>query len=197
MKTALDEKQQAEQSDDTTKMIDESVKIQYFFQSNEDKIDRKYTSTRIRPRNFLSNIAYFGINREDFYNENFIFDVYLLITKNLNLFSLDRKLANKKKREMLYKLCKDCMPQKFYQHICKENSFLYLNVKNVLQSKVSEIINECLNKDTENYNEISKNLSQYKNIFQYIYSSIFPQIFCSTERQGFDLQSSFHIIFKT
>ena len=63
-------------------MIDESAKSQDFFQSNKDKIERKYTTTRMKSRNFLSNIAYVGINREDFYNENFIFDGYLLIAKN-------------------------------------------------------------------------------------------------------------------
>ena len=75
-------------------------------------------STRIKPRNFLSNIASIGINREDFYNENYIFNVYLLITKNLIPFSLDRKLADKNKHQMLYLFWKECMPQKFYQHIC-------------------------------------------------------------------------------
>ena len=126
----------------------------------------------------MSNFASVGINREDFYNENFIFGIYLLITKNLNPFSLDRKLTDKNKHEILYMLWKECMPHKFYQHIYKENNFLYLNNKNVLQPKVSEIINEYLNEDTENYNEMRNNLSQYKNIFQYVYSNIFPEIYC-------------------
>ena len=51
---------------------------------------------RIKSRNFLSDISYVGINKEDCYNENFIFDVYLLMTKNLNPFLLDRKLVDKK-----------------------------------------------------------------------------------------------------
>ena len=131
----------------------------------------------------MSNFASVGINREDFYNENFIFGVYLLITKNLNPFSLDRKLTDKNKHKILYMLWKECMPHKFYQHIYKENNFLYLNNKNVLQPKVSEIINEYLNEDTENYNEMRNNLSQYKNIFQYVYSNIFPEIYwCRTTR---------------
>ena len=86
VKPARDEKQQTKKSDDAPKMIDESAKSQEFFQSNKDKIERKYTTTRIKSRNFLSNIAYVGINREDFYNQKFLFDVYLLITKNLNPF---------------------------------------------------------------------------------------------------------------
>ena len=54
-------------------------KSQDFFQDN-NAIKVKYTTTRIKSKNFLSNIAYVGINKEDYYNRNFIFDVYLLIT---------------------------------------------------------------------------------------------------------------------
>ena len=67
----------------------------------------------------------------------------------------------------------------------------------MLKPKVKEIINEYLKKDTENYNEMRNNLSQYKNIFQYVYSNIFPEIYCSMEDRGFDLKSSFHIMVKT
>ena len=100
----------------------QSAKSQDFFQNNKPS-ERKYTTTRIKSRNFLSNIAYVGINKEDFYNENFIFDVYLLVTKNLNPFSLNRKLSDKNEHEMIYMLWKECMPQRFCQHICKEKNF--------------------------------------------------------------------------
>ena len=153
--------------------------------------------TRIKSRNFLSNISYVAINKEDFHNENFIFDIYLLVTKNLNPFSLNRKLNDKNKHEMLYMLWKECMPQKLYQHICKEKNSLYLNGKNVFQPKVSEIITEFLKENEENYVALRNNLSQYKNIFKYVYSNVFPEIYCSTKRRGFDLKSTFHIIFKT
>ena len=56
---------------------------------------------------FLSNIAYVGINKEDYYNEKFVFGVYVLITKNLNPFLLDRSLADKTKHEMIYMLWKE------------------------------------------------------------------------------------------
>ena len=113
VKVTLEEKRQMEQNNDTMTMIDESAKSQDFFQNDKDKKERRYTTTRIKSRDFLSNIAYVGINREDFYSENFTFDVYLLITKNLNPFSLDRELTDKSKHEMLYILWKECMPLKF------------------------------------------------------------------------------------
>ena len=88
------------------------------------------------------------------------------------------------------------MPQKLYKHICKEKNFLYLNGKYVLQPKVSEIMTDFLKEGNENYMKLRNNSLQYKTIFQYVYSNVFLEIYCSTERRGFDLKSAFHIIFK-
>ena len=104
-------------------VVDKSAESQDFFQ-DDNALGKRYTTTRIKPRNFLSNIAYVRINKEDYYNEKFYFDIFLLVTKNLNAFSLDRKLADKSKHEMIYMLWKECMPQKFYRHVCKEKNFL-------------------------------------------------------------------------
>ena len=98
--------------EDKVQSIDESAKSQDFFQDNK-AIKTKYTTT-IKSRNFLTNIAYVGINKEDYYNKKFIFDVHLLLTKNLNLFSLDRKLTDKTKHKMIYMLWRECMPTEYY-----------------------------------------------------------------------------------
>ena len=58
-----------------------------------------------------------------------------------------------------------------------------------------EIITDILQEDEDSYKELRNNLSSYKNIFQNIYSNDFPEIYCSTEKHGFDLKSNFHIIF--
>ena len=166
VKATLSERQQLDNQTDSNeniKAVDESVKNQDFFQVN-NALRKRYTANWIKSRNFLSNIAYAGIDKEVYYNENFIFDAYLLVTKNLNPFSLVRKLADKNKHEIIYMLWKECLPQKFYRHICKEKNFLYLNSKNVLQPKVLEIITVFLKEDENNYKELRNNLSSYKNI---------------------------------
>ena len=91
-------------------MTDGSAKSLDLFQDIKPS-ERKYTTTRIKSRNFLLNISYVEINKEDFYYENFIFDVYLLVEKNINPFSLDRKSNDQNKHEMIYMLWKECMPQ--------------------------------------------------------------------------------------
>ena len=53
-----------------------------------------------------------------------------------------------------------------------------------------------LNNDGKSYMLLRNDLSQSKNFFQYVYSNVYPEIYCATERRGFDLKCTFHIIFK-
>ena len=114
VKVTLSQKQALTENRDSIQqeMMNGLSKSPDFFQDNKPS-ERRYTTTRIKSRNFLSNISYVRINKEDFYNENFIFDVCLLVTKNLNPFTLDRKLNGKNKHEMIYMLWKECMPLRF------------------------------------------------------------------------------------
>ena len=110
---------------------------------------------------------------------------------------MDRKLNDPNKHEMIYMIWKECMPAQFYMFIWREENFIYLNGKNVLQPKVSEILTNFLTENEKNYILLRNNLSQYKNIFQDVYPNVFPEIYCARERRGFDLKSTFHIVFKT
>ena len=89
----------------------------------------KYSPTRVKSRNFLSNISYNGISKGDFYNENFILDVYILLVKNLNRFSVQRKVSDKLKYEMVYMLWRECIPTKFYRYICQDKNFKFWTVE--------------------------------------------------------------------
>ena len=156
----------------------------------------KYSSTRIKSRNFLSNISYTGISKIYFYNENFILDVFVLIAKNLNPFSLSRKITDKTKHEMVYMLWRECVPSEFYRYICKEKNFLYLNGRDVGQPTVIEIVGGFINQGKQNLRILQEYLVQYKDIYQYVYSHVFPEVYTTSEKRGFDIKSNFHILFK-
>ena len=68
------------------------------------------------------------------------------------------------------------MPSGFYKHVCSKDNLMYLNRKNVLYRKVSEIINDFLAADEKNYVQLRNNLSQFKNIFQYVYPSVYSDL---------------------
>ena len=44
---------------------------------------------------------------------------------------------------------------------------------------------------------LQEHLARYKDIFQYVYSHLFPEVYTSSEKRGLDLKSNFHILFKT
>ena len=50
---------------------------------------KPHNTTRIKTRKFLTNIFYHGVTEEDFYNKSFVFDIYVLLTKKLNLFLIE------------------------------------------------------------------------------------------------------------
>ena len=50
--------------------------------------------------------------------------------------------------------------------------------------------------DDKNFTLLRNNLWRFKNIFQYVYSSSYPDIYCSTEQRGFIIKSSFYIVYK-
>ena len=157
----------------------------------------KYSPTRVKSRIFLSNIGYTSISKSDFYNENFILDVYILLVKNLNPFSLQRKISDKFKHKMIYMLWRECIPVEFYRYISQEEKFKYLNGRDVSQPGVLEIIRRFIDQDKENLRILQKCLVNYKDIFQYIYSHTFPEIYTMSEKRGIDIKSNFHILFKT
>ena len=77
VKVTLSEKQAlTDQTNNNLQIIGESVKGHNFFQDN-DLPGKKCTTTSIKSRNFLYNIAYVGIKREDFYNKKFILSICL------------------------------------------------------------------------------------------------------------------------
>ena len=80
------------------------------------------------------------------------------MVKNLNPFSLERKLTNQSKHEMLYMLSKDSMPNDFYKFIGKKESFGYLYGKKVLHPKVSNIVWLFMPEDENNYKKLRENL---------------------------------------
>ena len=157
----------------------------------------KYSSTRIKSINFLSNISYTGINKKDFYNENFILDIFVLPVKNLNPFSLSRKVSDKTKHEMFDMVWRECIPVDFYRYICEENNFIYLNGRDAAHPGVLEIVGKFIDQKKENLRMLQEYFARYKDIYQYVYSHVFPEIYMTSQRHEFDLKSNFHILFKS
>ena len=91
---------------------------------------------------------------------------------------------------------KECVPAEFYKFICKQENFSYLNGKNVIHPRIADIVWRFICEDENNYKKPRENLRKYKNFFQYVFSSVYTDVYCNSERRSFDIKSKFQINFK-
>ena len=89
----------------------------------------------------------------------------MLLVKNLNPFSLSRKISDKTKHEMVYMIWRECIPVDFYRYICEENKFIYLNGRDVGHAGVLEIVGKFIDQKKENLQMLQEYLARYKDIY--------------------------------
>ena len=120
----------------------------------------------------------------------------MLIAKNLNPFSLNKKITDKTNQAMVNMLSEECIPPEFFKYIREEENFMYLNGSDVNHPRVLEIVGNFIDQGKENFRVLQEFLYRYKDIYQYIYSHVFPEIYTTSEKRGFNLRSYFHRLFK-
>ena len=126
---------------------------QDFFQDNEDipkKKERKaktvrinktpYSPTKIKARNFLSNIAYSRICEKDFSNVCFVADALTYITMDLKPFFLSTTYHDLKDKEMIRMLWKECLPQGYCNYIKRPENFDLLHSPKITFKQVKDLI---------------------------------------------------------
>ena len=97
VRVTLPDRQQINDQTNSNKnlqVVHESAKSQDFFQKN-NALGKRCTTTRIKSRNFLSNIVYPGINKEDYCNE-FFFRCLLAYDKEFKSFFFRQKIGRQK-----------------------------------------------------------------------------------------------------
>ena len=107
------------------KKMEEDLDLFLYNNASQQKKKRKYETnikpyktTRIKSRNFMTNISWNGVKEEDLFDMGFVFDIYVLTTKNINPFSLEGIIFDVKVREMLNLFWEDCNEHSFYKLIC-------------------------------------------------------------------------------
>ena len=59
-----------------------------------------------------------------------------------------------------------------------------------------EMVGDFIDQGKQNLRMLQEHLAQFKDIYQYVYSHVFPEMYTTSEKRGFDLKSNFHILFK-
>ena len=194
--SVIEMEQKPENDHDFSWGVESNQKQESVMAKNLKRRVKPYTSSRIKTRNFLSNISYVGVKSEDFVDNNFTFDMITLQSKNINSFSLERKIVDLKKRKIIYMLWDQCIKRIFYKHICENDNFIYLNSKTVLYSKPVQIVLDCLKKDPKNIILLRRCLQNHMKVIQFVYPKCFPEIYSLIDKRGINLKSEFLLTFR-
>ena len=172
--------------------------LDFFFNNNASqlKIIKPYNTTRIKSQNLLTNKSLNGVKEEDFFDRSFAFDIYVLTTKNINPFSLERKTFDVKDREMINMFWEDCNDSSFCKRIFQPENFLYLDGKNVIYLQVAEIVMNYIEAADKNFDKLKRKLIENKKIFQFVYSSVYPEVYCFVQKRDAGMRNNFHLKFK-
>ena len=60
---------------------------------------------------------------------------------------------------------------------------MYLNSRNVIHPHVVEIIWKYIEKDETNSNKMKKKLEENKKVFQFVYSTVYPEAYTFIEKR--------------
>ena len=174
---------------------------QNFFLDNNDIPKKKkkkskspYSPTKIKTRNFLSNISYRRISDKDFQNANFIIDMLSCIVMNLKPFFLKTTYSDTEQQGMVKILWEKCLPSKFYEHVKKPENFQILNSGKITFKQAKEIIHAYVQLP-DVWQELLKYVAKNQSIYQYIYSLLFPLNYLQSNKYGIKARNFFSLCY--
>ena len=123
--------------------------------SSSDKVNQKkirknnnYSPTKVKARNFLTNVSYNRIKNSDFENKSFVIDCYSFILLYLNPFYLERKFENID-RDYVNAMWYLHIPNDFYNFISLPEHFETLNKLKLKFQDANEIVKSFTDNDAQ------------------------------------------------
>ena len=152
---------------------------------------RKYSATKVKTRNILTNLSYIRINSLDFDNKSYVLDILTFIIQYLNVFLLDIKLETELEKNMLMFVWQNCLPTKLTNFVSNKDNYDELTKNNLKFKDVYSIIQEYMSFADGNYIETKKLLKSNFDEIRYVFSTLFPKIYSRTNESGRQLKSKF------
>ena len=142
----------------------------------ERKSKTPYSPTKIKARNFLSNIAYSRICNGDFSNVSFVAYALVYITMDLKPFFLEMTYFDPKDIEMVKMLWEDFLPKTYLDFLKQPENFELLYSDKLTFKQVKAIIGIYMMHPGA-WKDLIAYFHKYHVIYQYVYSHLFPKTF--------------------
>ena len=155
-----------------------------------------YSVTKVKARNFLTNVLDNRVKETDFQNRLFVIDCYSFIILYLNPFYLERKFENSIERDYVTAMWNLMMPPALYNFIYQEENFKTLNKLKLKFQDTNEIIKTFL--DDNSQLEILKDyLIKYAKSYQFLYGNLFLKYFARIDDYGIESKTNFDNFYKS
>ena len=162
----------------------------------DDKAIKKYNNSKVKARNFLSNVSYNRITKLDYRNQNFVVDCFTFLILYLNPFYLERKFESNVEREFINVLWLFLMPNNLYDYIHQNDNMTTLIKLKVKYPDAKKIILDFLKHDQGNLKVLSDYLEKNGILYQFLYGNSFPKCFCRVNDYGIKAKLLFNTYYQ-
>ena len=146
--------------------------------------------TKVKARNFLTNVLHNRVKETDFQNRSFVIDCYSFINLYLNPFYLERKFENSIDRDYVNIMWNLMMPAALYNFIYQEENFKTLNKLKLKFQDTNEIIKTWLH-DNSQLEILKDYVIKYAKSYQFLYGNLFPKYFARIDDYGIESKTNF------
>ena len=157
--------------------------------SSSDKVNQKkirknnnYSPTKVKARNFLTNVSYNRIKNSDFENKSFVIDCYSFILLYLNPFYLERKFENID-RDYVNAMWYLHIPNDFYNFISLPEHFETLNKLKLKFQDANEIVKSFTDNDAQ-FQLLKDLLIKNAHFYKFVFGNLFPKCFARIDDYG-------------
>ena len=153
---------------------------------------KSYNNSKVKARNFLTNVSYNRITAADYKNKNFVIDCFSFMILYLNPFYLERKFETIIERDFVNLLWTFLMPSKLYDHISGNDNMKTLNKIKIKYQDAKDIMIAFLFNDPSNINILSDFLEKNAILYQFLFGNLFPKCFCRINDYGINAKTLFN-----
>ena len=182
---------------ETMKSLEKELNLDIYSgdEENHAKKRKKYSSTKVKVRNFLTNVSYTGIKKCDYQNRSFVIDIYSFLILYFNPYNLDSKFESEIERDYVNVLWTCFMPESFYNFIFRNENIKVLNKTKVKFQEAVEIVNQFIEDDSSTQEKqfaiLKEYLEKYLNMYQFIFCNLFPKYFSKVDDYGIQAKIEF------
>ena len=159
---------------------------------SDDKAIKSYNNSKVKARNFLTNVSYNRITAADYKNKNFVIDCFTFMILYLNPFYLERKFETIVERDFVNVLWTFLMPSKLYNHITGNDNMKTLNKIKIKYQDAKDIMIAFLFNDPANINILSDFLEKNAILYQFLFGNLFPKCFSRINDYGINAKTLFN-----